>query len=126
MSLRAPIAAALAAALPGTWKVTGYPGQVMGRVDRTTVAVWTNEIAHLDGAPATAYVTTFTVALYSVHQDPAQADDDLEQTLPLLLDALWGMANLVLDKAERTVNADNTLHAWVLTVRQGITITEEA
>lgn len=123
MSLRQPLADALAAALPDTWKVTGYPGRVV-RVDKLTVAVWTNTIAHVDGSTV-AYGVDFTVALYSPHQDPTQADTDLEDGIVTLLDALWSVPNVVLDKAERTTNEDNTLHAWVLTVRQGITITQE-
>lgn len=123
MSLRDPLKDALAAALPHEWKVMGYPGRLV-RVDRATVAVWTNDIAHLDGAPS-AYVAGFTVALYSPNTDPEKADADLESGLVTLLDALWSVQDVVLDKGERTTNEDNTLHAWVLTVRQGITITTE-
>lgn len=124
MSLRDPLKDALAAVLPDEWKVMGYPGRVV-RVDRPTVAVWTNDLAHLDGAPAPNYVVGFTVALYSPHTDPEKADADLEAGLVSLLDALWGVSDVVLDKAERTTNEDNTLHAFVLTVRQGITVTTE-
>lgn len=124
MSLRKPLADALTLALPAEWKVTGYTKGLV-RVDRLTVAVWTNKIAHLDGAPASAYVVDFTVALYTPHADPTKADDDLETALPKLLDALWSVPDVVLSNADRTTNDDNTLHAWVLTVRQGITITTE-
>ena len=122
MTFAADVQAALKAALPTTWKVDGYV-PIGARVDRLTVGVWTTEITHGEGALAGAYVVGYTVTLYTPHQDPAKADAALDPALEQLLEALWTIPDVVLDKGERQVSNDQTTHVWSLTVRQGITIT---
>lgn len=121
--LAADLRDVLRAALPNTWRVGGFP--TPGRPDRPTVHAWTTELAHLEAAPHGHYVVTFSVAIYTPHQDPEKADDALDGQLQQVLDALWSIDDVVLDRAERTVTTDQTVHAWVLTVRRGITITQE-
>lgn len=121
--LATELRAALKSALPSSWRVGGFT--TPGRVDRPTVAAWTTDLTHLDGAPNGNYVVTYTVAIYSQHQDGEKADNALDGHLQKVIDALWGIENLVLDRAERTVTNEQTVHAWVLTVRTGITITQE-
>jgi len=124
VSLARDLRTALAASLPSTWRVTGFV-PVGTRIDRTTVGAWTTDIAHLEGAPNGHYVQSASVALYTPYQDPEKADDALDADLEVLLDALWQVPDVMFDGGQRTATNDQTMHAWILTVRQGITITQE-
>lgn len=121
--LATPLRQALTAALPASWKVGDYV-PVGTRVDRTTVSVWTTSLDHLEAAPAN-YVVGFTVAILTQHQDPKRADDALDDALQKVLAALWRMTSVLVTGAERQATNDQTVHAWVLTVQGGISITDQ-
>lgn len=119
----APIIDALDALLPDPWRVGGYLAAGT-RVERTTVCVWTTDIGHMTGT-SVGYTVGYTVQLLVPNQDARRVDAVLDAALEQLVTALVQVPDVVLDKGERTVTNDNSAHAWVLTVRQGITITQE-
>ena len=124
MSLASDLRAALKAALPSSWKVTGFfsPGS---RVDVPTVSVWSTDLRHVEGRTSGAYVLETQVAVYTPHQSSPRLDDALDAQLEKVLDALWAIDDVVLDRAQRQASNNETVHAWVLTVLAGITITTE-
>lgn len=122
--LATPLRQALTAALPASWKVGDFV-PVGTRVDRMTVSVWATTMHHLDAAPSGHYVLGLTVAILTPHQDPQRADDTLDDALRRVLSALWVLPGVLVTAAERQATNDQTVHAWVLTVQGGITITEE-
>ncbi|MBX9243415.1 hypothetical protein ICW40_01165 [Actinotalea ferrariae] len=123
MNLRQGLVDLLKPLAPGV-RVIGFPGTLDG-VPRRTVALWVNEVGHLDAAPNGHYRVEYTLALYTPHQDPARADTDLDGFLELVLPLLWSSPSYVLDRAVRTVSANETVHSWTLTIHAGITISTE-
>lgn len=120
--LATPLRQALRAALPQSWKVGDFV-PVGTRVDRTTVSVWANALAHLPAAPA-GYLLDLTVAILTPHQDPQRADDALDDAVQKVLAVLWTLPSVQVTAAERQATNDQTVHAWVITVQAGISITD--
>lgn len=106
------------------FKVTGYPGQIV-RPSKRTVSAWVTEFTPLPQAPS-QYQVTLTVLVLSAHQDPAKADDDLDDALTTVLDVLWRTPAVLFQSATRTSFADDTVQAWSLTFNAVITATEES
>ena len=61
----------------------------------------------------------------SGHQDPARADDDLDDALGDVLDVLWTTSGVLFESATRTSINNDTVQAWTLTVTAVITATQE-
>lgn len=123
MSLREGLTTALTTGLGTGYKVIGYPA-ALDAVTGPTVSLWATNLEHLPAAPNGHYQVTYTVQLFTGHQDPARADDALDASLEDLLGVLWNLDDYLLERAERTVSEDNRIHSWTLTLTGGIKITE--
>lgn len=123
MSLRAGLTAALTTGLGTGYRVIGYPAS-LDAITKPTVALWATNLEHLAAAPNGYFQVTYTVQLFTGYQDPAKADEALDASLADLLAVLWNLPDYLLDRAERTVSQDDTIHSWTLTVHAGINITE--
>lgn len=125
MSLASVVLDPLTAGLDATkFKVTGHPG-VVARPSKRTVAAWVDEFAPLPQAPS-QYQVTLTVLILSAHQDPAKADEDLDEALTTVLDVLWRVPAVLFQSANRATYADGTVQGWSLTFNAVITATEES
>jgi len=122
VSLQGGLVTLLTEGLP-TMRVLGYPGSIDG-ITGPTVMVWATDLKHLEAAPIGHYQVDLTVLIYTAHQDPQRAEDDLSTSLTAVLAVLWNAPQYLLVGAQRTVSQDNTIHSWTLTVSGGITITE--
>lgn len=103
--------------------VMGYPGSP-SRPSKRTVSVWPVTLTPLPQAPS-QYKVELTVLILSAYQDPAKADDDLDEALADVLDVLWSAPGVMFDTATRTSFNDDTVQAWSLTFNAVITATEE-
>jgi len=122
VSLQGGLVTLLTEGLP-TFKVIGYSGDLDG-ITGPTVMAWATDLKHLPAAPIGHYQVDLTVLIYTAHQDPRRAEDDLSASLDAVLGVLWNAPQYLLTGAQRTVSQDNTIHSWTLTVSGGITITE--
>lgn len=122
MNLRQDLADTLTAALP-TYKVYGYPA-VIDAITRPTVCLWTTGVQHLPEAPH-SYLATYTLQVFTGHQDPERADAALDDSLTDLLAVLWDQPSYLLDRAERTISEDGKIHSWTLTINRVLQITPE-
>ena len=122
MSLQGGLVTLLTEGLP-TVRVIGYPGSIDG-ITGPTVMAWATDLKHLEAAPNGHYQVDLTVMLYTAHQDPQRAEDDLSASLEAVLGVLWQADSYLLTGAQRTVSEDNKIHSWTLTLSGGITLTE--
>lgn len=103
----------IAAAVPESWDVRSDLRSIDG-IEGPTVIVMPNEITP---GPTMGWDThELRVRLLTEVTDPAEADDALDVTLPLLLRVIESLDPVVWTNAERGVHADD-YHAWTLTVR---------
>lgn len=123
MTLRSALTDLLETGLGAGYKVIGYPATI-DAITGPTVALWATDLKPLDAAPNGNYEVTYTAQLFTAHQDPARADDDLDESLTAVLAVLWAASAYLLTSAQRTVSEDAKIHSWTLTVTGGITITE--
>ena len=121
MSLQGGLVTLLTEGLP-TVRVLGYPGSLDG-ITGPTVMAWATDLKYLEAAPIGHYQVDLTVLIYTAHQDPQRAEDDLSTSLDAVLGVLWDSTAYLLTGAQRTISQDNTIHSWTLTVSGGITIT---
>lgn len=108
---------------PSKYAVGGYPG-VPTRPSKRTVSVWPVELSPLPQAPS-QYRAQLTVLVITPLQDPAKADDDLDEALGDVLDVMWATNGVLFDSATRTSFNEDTVQAWSLGFTVNIIATPE-
>lgn len=121
MSLRDGLRTVLTEGLP-TYKVFDYDAP-LDAIGKPTVCFWVSSLKPLASAPNGNYEVTYTVAVYTGHQDPVKAEAALDDHMEEVLAVLWDAPGFILSGAERASAKENTVHAWLLTLTGGITIT---
>lgn len=115
MTLRADIAAALAAALPNNIKIIDNPRSLDGmEANRPVVQLYRTSLEKAPNALG-VYIHTFTIWLISPNVDPRRSDDNLDQYLDDLLPALDAMGNIKWSSATRSVYGDAQAAAYEIT-----------
>lgn len=105
MNVRSSLAAALAAALPATYLVRGYPYEP-DAVTRPTVMLWQSLIERLPQLELDRLVVTVELWVLVATEDPAKADDALDDAVSDVLQALHPIGWINWSTAERGVLLD--------------------
>lgn len=119
MSARTELAAALTAALP-TYRVLGYAAD-LDAVARPTVLVWADKIVRRPEWASGLFEFTLMMWVLVGTEDPARADDALDDALEDVLGALQPIGWVQWSGAERGVLRD-AFHGWQITVTAVATI----
>lgn len=110
MSVRLEVAAALRTDLPD-FLVIGYP-RTPDAVTRPTVAVWQTVVRPVGDR----WEVELDLWVLTGQEDPATADDVLDDALDAVIDALTKMPGLTWDQAERLV-LDDKYQGYKITLR---------
>lgn len=125
-TVRAALAAALAAALPAPeWRVTGH-GRSVDRieVDQHVVMLTTERWSRPDVALSLVPVRLQLYVLTGI-TDPDRVEDALDAALVTVLDALHPIDYIEWTEAERVLVQDDTFHAYRVDLVGVQTITPE-
>lgn len=102
--------------LPRGWVLSPY-ARIPQTVEKTTVIVWLQNITRLPESPLSSHVTEYLVTVVSPAADPAQGDEDLDDSIADLLHAIDQSPNTISwERAERATYADTNV-AFDITVR---------
>lgn len=119
---RKQLAETLRPLLPSSWRVVDSE-RSLDRNDRTTVIVRQREITKNPAAPKASRIVQFVLTIVSRYVGPDNAEDDLDSTVPTLLNTLDGVDGLRWDTAEKVEVGDSRL-GYDITVY--VTTTKEA
>lgn len=115
MTLRADLAADLAAALPSNIKIIDNPRSLDGvETNRPVVQLYRTSMEKAPNAQG-VYIHTFAIWLISPNIDPRRSDDNLDQYLDELLPALTSIQYLNWTGATRSVYGDSQAAAYEIT-----------
>lgn len=120
MSARTELAAALTVSLPSTWRVLGYAAD-LDAVTRPTVLVWADAFTPRPEWGSGLHSLTLKMWVLTQSEDPARADDALDDALDLVIDALTPINWVRFESAERGVLRE-TFHGWQITATAVATI----
>jgi hypothetical protein len=118
MSLRSGFVTYLKAKLPTDWVIVGNT-VVPDGIRKPTLSLFASTLSPLD-TPG-AYAVTFDLDLMTPVQDPAKADDALDDLLTTLLGVLWNDTSVLIQQAQRSVFAE-TYEAWKVTLTKALQI----
>jgi hypothetical protein len=115
MTLRAQIATALAANLPANVKIIDNPRSLDGvEAKRPVVQLYRTRLAKAPNALGTLQ-HTFAIWLISPNVDPRKSDDNLDEYLDVVLDAINAIQYVTWTDAVRSVYGDQQAPAYEIT-----------
>ena len=108
MTIRDDLSTALKAVLPSAWKIIPYQRN-LDALDSLTVILKQSTIQDAPDAPQGKYQVSYTVTIASPKQSVQNAEDDLDDAVFVLLDAIKGIPWVKCTKAQKVVVDDQYL-----------------